>query len=538
MKTKLKPVVRSPSTRRRIAAASFLRDRDRVLLSSVLACALATAYGYSASAEDRELTQRFRGAIEAKNLSAVAAIVDHEAPDGTECSSALTTAAEVGDLAIVQYLVEHCRKIDVSNSACEKALVGGQHEVFRYLAGHASQSCPYYGLEIAARQGDREIQSTYLAFGTGLALRNAIGGKYLEEVRCLVASELSAHDLREAVLVAVEMGWDEGLPLLLQPQLPHEALNDALRAAAKRGSLSMVKTLVEHGADDLAGALCASNCSLALVSYLVEKGAGDLTHGLEACASKGDLAVVRYLVAHGASVEEAPLHASLQIGDVANRDVITSYFLEHGARAESLGFESLAILVRSGDLALLKKLVEKGADLRVQNQNREGLLGLAADPAMRAFLQSRGVTTPWGEHWFHVSRDVGPWLSRHYMVYFALGGLAYLGTSIYLREVTYRGRPLASEFGTVNGMLSAVVGLGASGSLITLAAVAPPSGSHQDYAGAEGAAGLAAIAGVVVGLAAGVPTGYYCRNFFKRNAVAYYAFPTTAFVVPLAMVFF
>jgi len=529
--------VRSPSTKRRIAAASFLRDRDRVLLSSVLAFALSIAYGYSASAEDRELTQRFRGAIEAKNLSAVAAIVDHEAPDETECSSALTTAAEVGDLAIVQYLVEHCRKIDVSNSACEKALVGGQHEVFRYLAGHASQSCPYYGLETAARQGDREVQSTAVPLRTGLALLNAIGGKYLEEVRCLVGSELSDNDLYQAVRMAVEMGWDEGLPLLLQPQLSHWSINAALGDAARRGSLSMVKILVEHGADDLAGALCASNCSLALVSYLVEKGARDLTHGLQACASEGDLAVVRYLVAHGASVEEAPLYASLKNENVTNRDVITSYFLEHGARAESLGFESLAILVRSGDLALLKKLVGKGADLRVQNQNREGLLGLAADPAMRAFLQSRGVTTPWGEHWFHVSRDVGQWSSDHYMVYFVLGGLAYLGTSIYLREVTYRGRPLASEFGTVNGMLSTVVGLGSSGALITLAAVAPPSGS-QNYAGAEGAAGLAAITGVVVGLAAGLPTGYYCRDFFKRNAVAYYAFPTTAFVVPLVLAFF
>ena len=569
MRTKLGSVAH----RVRVGATRLPRNRGSVLASAVLAFALAATFGRSARAGDTPLMTRLCRAAETDNLSAVTAMVTNERPDGGECSLALACAAEQGHLAIVQYVFEHCHKIGDADHACENAFKHRHLEVLHYLADHVSEPCPSNGLKVAAREGDlalvqiltasepsaNELECTFaleeaaenghLAIvqhllshcrkihEIGTALENATEGKYLEEVRCLIDHQPSESELRNAVMIAINQGWDEGLALLLQPQLGLDNLNEGLRHAAKEGRLSTVKLLVEHGANDLKGAIWDSTCSLDVVSYLVEKGARDLADGLHMCATKGDLAVVRYLVEHGARVDETTLAASLGNEDEAQRRLIASFLLEKGARAQSLEFESLARVVGSGDLALLKKLMVRGASLRVRNEHGEGLLGLAADPAMRAFLHSHGVRTSWGEHWFHTKKNVGQWSSKHYPVFFALAGLAYLGSSIYLREVTYRGHPLDNGFGTANAMLSmgvaGALSLGIAGGLIASIGQTHHSDSYGGAMGEAMQSLLGVFVGGMVGLAGGMVAGYYCRDFFKRNAVAYYALPTTAFVVPL-----
>jgi len=62
--------------------------------------------------------------------------------------------------------------------------------------------------------------------------------------------------------------------------------------------------------------------------------------------------------------------------------------------------------------------------------------------------------------------------------------------------------------------------------------------SYSGAAVAAGAAEAGALIGGVLGLGGGMTAGYFLRDFFKRDAVAYYALPTTAFVVPLLWAIF
>jgi len=460
-----------------------------------------------------------------------------------ESRRSLDSAAAQGDLATVKKIFASASGEDPVRLDCRDALpaaAGNGHlDVVQYLAENCRGSINF-----------------------GHALVAAINAGHLEEIRYLAGRHVSQDDLQEwdtgFMEHVIEKGWDEAfLPLL---RLPID-LDRSLRIAAEHGRLSMIKGLVARGAKDLTGALAAANSDGAVVSYLVEHGAGDLTKALcKQLSERRDrsspetvdqerLAIARYLVDHGARASGecgdyrgTPLATALGDNDGATRAAVVSFLLDRGARAEPLRFDDLDGLVERGDLAMLKMLTSKGANLHVRNKDGEGLLELADDPAMHAFLRSQGVTTSWGEHWLHTRRSVGEWSSDHRKVLLALAGLVYLGSSIYLREVTYRGRPQDNGFGTANSMLSmgaaGAIGLGYVGALVALSTVHIHGDSYSGAAVAAGAAEAGALIGGVVGLVGGMTAGYFARSFFKRNAVAYYSLPTAAFVVPVIWMLF
>ena len=123
----------------------------------------------------------------------------------------------------------------------------------------------------------------------------------------------------------------------------HTENNDALRWAAEKGDIDMVKFLVEKGADinandGLALFLAANIGNYDMVKYLVEKGAD-----IHACndsalccaAENGSLDVLKFLVEKGADIN-------------ANGSV-------------------LAWAVYSKNLDMIEYLVEQGADISANN---------------------------------------------------------------------------------------------------------------------------------------------------------------------------
>ncbi|GEM_PF-3893377 len=552
------------------------RQRKLVVLVASAVVALAVTPGFSAAADEGDnlsLSIRLEVAAETDDLATVRAVVSRR--DWLDCSGALEIAAEHGHLDIVQYLVEHCRDVGDLEQTVERAVDGGHLEVVRYLAHHvvdlpenssadqlrrvmisaaergnlamvkilgdfpehaaanAGKGPDKFSCSIATNAAAREGHLAIVRYlvehcreidDLDEAFASAVLGDDWEEIRYLFGHHVSKDALQGAMRVAIEKSWDDLFRLLL----PAVDLDKALGKAVREGRLVMVKAIVEQGAHDLTGALCQA-------------------------AEQRDLEVMRYLVGQGASVDGAcdsdeptakssggrtPLACALRNHDDVKRTAAASFLLDKGARAESLCFDDLeGFLNRGGDLDMLKRLAANGADLHVCNEQGEGLLGLTHDPAMRAFLQSQGLSTSWDEHWLHVRRHVGGWSSAHPALLVAVIGLVYLGLAVYWREGKYRGRPMANGFGTVNGMLSTgaagALALGLVGALVAALTFHPHGDSYSAAAAGVGTVELGALIGGVVGAAAGIPLGHFCRDLFRRNSLAYYSLPVAAVLVPL-----
>jgi uncharacterized membrane protein YeaQ/YmgE (transglycosylase-associated protein family) len=96
---------------------------------------------------------------------------------------------------------------------------------------------------------------------------------------------------------------------------------------------------------------------------------------------------------------------------------------------------------------------------------------------------------------------------------------------------------MANGFGTVNGMLSTgaagALALGLVGALVAALTFHPHGDSYSAAAAGVGTVELGALIGGVVGAAAGIPLGHFCRDLFRRNSLAYYSLPVAAVLVPL-----
>lgn len=107
----------------------------------------------------------------------------------------------------------------------------------------------------------------------------------------------------------------------------------------------------------------------------------------------------------------------------------------------------------------------------------------------------------------------------------------YLGTSIFLREYTFRGNPQNNHFGTFNGMLGlSIVGGLVVGGIGLLVGTSSKSKKFSTVLGPM-------VFGAVVGIVAGGYLGYRYRSHFKNNRGLYYG-ATAVFCIPILVIRF
>ena len=119
-----------------------------------------------------------------------------------------------------------------------------------------------------------------------------------------------------------------------------------LKWAAQNGHLSIVKNLVEHGANihvtnNHALRWASENGHLDVVKYLVEKGANVRTvddFPVKIAAIKGRLDILKYLVESGAYINNYALRRSAENGHLE----VVKYLVESGANVRSAQEDALA----------------------------------------------------------------------------------------------------------------------------------------------------------------------------------------------------
>jgi len=240
--------------------------------------------------------------------------LDSEKFDSYDSSFYLFNACEIGNKAMVKFLIEHGADITIKNkekcttlfSACES---GNEHLV-RYLVGP--------GADINEKDKDDETPIFY-ACKSG----NEHLVKYLEEKGADI--NIEDNDGYTPIFAACVSGNENLVNYLVEE---HEAdinkeSNDGYTPiffACKSGNIHLVKYLVECGIDinkqnnDNETPLfyaCMNNENEHLVRYLVEHGAdinkGDndgLTPLFYACMNNENEHLVRYLVEHGADINK------------------------------------------------------------------------------------------------------------------------------------------------------------------------------------------------------------------------------------------
>lgn len=141
---------------------------------------------------------------------------------------------------------------------------------------------------------------------------------------------------------------------------------ERLREVVENGILFELRYLVEekginpHQADEWALRRAAELGHLPIVQYLVERGS-DLhildDAALRRAAATGQLPVVDYLLQEGARINKSVLYQAAVQGHIH----ILRYFVRHGANLSLILDDALCRVVLTGDVAMVRYLVEQGA---------------------------------------------------------------------------------------------------------------------------------------------------------------------------------
>ena len=160
-----------------------------------------------------------------------------------------------------------------------------------------------------------------------------VNNKFVQKIKEKTIDPVRRSYLTWRMLEACDLSIFEDVPELLEKGADLHASHDMALAQASRGCLSLVKLLVEKGADvrsagDRPLRTAASHGQLSIVKYLHEKGADlNVANGeaLMFAARHGHPSVVHYLVENGVtinSVEDWPYRSAVN----NNHEDVVHYF--------------------------------------------------------------------------------------------------------------------------------------------------------------------------------------------------------------------
>lgn len=160
-----------------------------------------------------------------------------------------------------------------------------------------------------------------------------VNNKFVQKIKEKTIDPVRRSYLTWRMLEACDLSVFEDVPELLEKGADLHAAEDMALAQASRGCLSLVKLLVEKGANvrsagDRPLRTAASHGQLSIVKYLHEKGANLNVAGGEAlmfAARHGHPSVVRYLVENGVTItstEDWPYRSAVN----NNHEDVVHYF--------------------------------------------------------------------------------------------------------------------------------------------------------------------------------------------------------------------
>ncbi len=296
-------------------------------------------------------------------------------------------------------------------------------------------------LQVACRNGDREMVKVLVEAGadvnkheefTQTALEYAASGNHTEIVAFLISRGADVN-LGSPLTKCAESGAVESARLLIAKGArlddPGFGAMGPLHTAAFSGQMEMARLLVESGAEisvqnygitpltyalsqnypEIARYLISMGCILSNVAsvnfyrvaplhqavenddmetarMIIDRGVklnivdGNGETALHKAAGTGNLALVRLLVEHGADTniegglqryDQTPLDSAVS----REHPEVCAYLLDHGARIVP---RTVLIAVLSGNEAIVRRLIAKGADFSITGRNGNTPLHLAA----------------------------------------------------------------------------------------------------------------------------------------------------------------
>ena len=306
-------------------------------------------------------------------------------------SEALYTAIEKGDVEMVRLLVEAGADVNAAagfggNTPLHEAVEQGDAEIVKILvaAGADVNAEGYFDrtpLSLAAEEGATEIMQILL--GSGPDADTSEGGEDKE-----AASMPSIGS--EALYTAIEKGDHEMVRLLVEAGADVNAAegfggNTPLHEAVEQGDAEIVKILVAAGADvNAEGYFDRTPLSLA-----AEEGATEIMQILLGSGPDADTPASGEdkEAASTPSIGSEALYTAIEKGDVA----MVRLLVEAGAdvnAAEGFGGNTpLHEAVEQGDAEIVKILVEAGADVEAKGYFDRTPLSLAAEEGATEILR-------------------------------------------------------------------------------------------------------------------------------------------------------
>ena len=376
----------------------------------ILSCAVTVAAA--------ERGQELLDAARAGTVRAVHALVEQGAdvnasePDGT---TALHWAARQNDLAIVQLLLDRGARVDAANRYGIRPLFlaatnGDPRVVSRLLAAGADPNATLPEgqtvLMTAARTGNAESLRLLLRAGADpnvreswfgeTALMWAAGENHADAVSALIAAGAD-RDARSSVATIPEWWLKPPALAFLPIEFPRGGWSP-LMYAARQGALDAARRLTDAGADvNLTGAdgvtallLAIINAHFDLAAMLLERGADPNRaddSGMAPLYAAVDMHSMPTVLARPEAKPSGTLdHVGmvtrlLQRGADVNAQLKTPLLIRQnleGDRGLGAGSTPLMRAAKSGDLVLMRLLLQHGADLALTQRNGSTTLMIAA----------------------------------------------------------------------------------------------------------------------------------------------------------------
>ena len=310
--------------------------------------------GYHPDGLDSSLRTSLYRACLSSSLKIVKILIDNGADVNKKVKgkeSPLAIACHLGKLDLIELLIKKGASLNhrTSQSHTPLSLAVSQKRInvccllLRYKAPVDERiDGGFSPLMLSARQGETEIADLLLAAGASVNTKNDQGFSSL--------------------ILASEMGHTKFVQFLLDRQLSSDCINvrdkkgfSALMSAAKNGHLEIVKLLLPH----MGGAFSSTQTGESVLMLAV-KG--------------GHKHIVEYLLDHG----EIPVnHANhrgitaLYLSAQSGSKEISDLLLRYGAAVDqrTLGVTPLMVASSRGNCAVVKLLVDRGAELEVDGGN-------------------------------------------------------------------------------------------------------------------------------------------------------------------------